>query len=176
MKFCQIDAHVGNVFTRINKQLCIINCGEDKTIKVWVVWHFPSLRWIRLWPAIANIIVICLQIWDVATGDKLYTFETPVVCGDIHVLILVMTTILRGLCSLSYILRLMLRVERTLAFNICVRIRIVYDLKGKAVCQQFQQVRMVLRYWKMTKVFNRYIHLRIMEFLPLGCLLELLGR
>ncbi|CAB4268609.1 unnamed protein product [Prunus armeniaca] len=35
MKFCQIDAHVGN-------------------------------------------------IWDVATGDKLYTFEAPVVCGDIQ--------------------------------------------------------------------------------------------
>ncbi|CAB4268612.1 unnamed protein product [Prunus armeniaca] len=94
-----LDAHVDNVsdlaFTHINKQLCIINCGEDKTIK----------------------------IWDVASGDELYTFEAPVVCGDI----------------------------------------------------QFQQVRMVLRYWKMTKVFNRYIHLRIMEFLPLGCLLELLG-
>ncbi|CAL8988588.1 unnamed protein product [Prunus brigantina] len=72
--------------------------------------------------------VICLQIWDVGTGDKLYTFEAPVVCGDIQVLIL-----------------------------------------------QFQQVRMVLRYWKMPKVFDRYIHLRIMEFLPLGYLLELLG-
>ncbi|CAL8118185.1 unnamed protein product [Prunus armeniaca] len=48
------------------------------------------------------------NIWDVASGDELYTFEAPVVCGDIQ-------------------------------------------------------------------VFNRYIHLRIMEFLPLGCLLELLG-
>lgn len=34
----QIDAHVGNVsdlaFSHPNKQLCIITCGEDKTIKV----------------------------------------------------------------------------------------------------------------------------------------------
>ncbi|KAI5342944.1 hypothetical protein L3X38_010820 [Prunus dulcis] len=34
---------------------------------------------------------------------------------------------------------------------------------------------MVLKYWRMPKV-NWCVHLRIVEFLPLGCLLELLGR
>lgn len=47
----EIDAHTGNVsdlaFSHPNKQLCVITCGEDKTIKVW----------------------------DVATGSKQYTFE-----------------------------------------------------------------------------------------------------
>ncbi|XP_028124793.1 protein TPR3-like [Camellia sinensis] len=37
-----IDAHTGNVsdlaFSHPNKQLCVITCGEDKTIKVWVYW------------------------------------------------------------------------------------------------------------------------------------------
>jgi len=37
--FClQIDAHVGGVndlaFSHPNKQLCVITCGDDKTIKV----------------------------------------------------------------------------------------------------------------------------------------------
>lgn len=36
--FLQIDAHVGGVndiaFAHPNKQLCIITCGDDKTIKV----------------------------------------------------------------------------------------------------------------------------------------------
>ena len=36
--FLQIDAHVGKVsdlgFSHPNRQLCIITCGEDKTIKV----------------------------------------------------------------------------------------------------------------------------------------------
>ncbi|XP_074312655.1 topless-related protein 4-like isoform X2 [Silene latifolia] len=35
----EIDAHAGNVsdlaFTILDKQLCIITCGDDKTIKVW---------------------------------------------------------------------------------------------------------------------------------------------
>ncbi|KAL5985607.1 Protein tpr3 [Asimina triloba] len=47
----QIDAHVGGVndlaFSHPNKQLCVITCGDDKTIKVW----------------------------DAATGAKQYTFE-----------------------------------------------------------------------------------------------------
>ncbi|KAL9680409.1 hypothetical protein QQ045_018288 [Rhodiola kirilowii] len=47
----EIDAHVGNVsdlaFSHPDKQLSIITCGEDKTIKVW----------------------------DAATGAKQYTFE-----------------------------------------------------------------------------------------------------
>ncbi|KAJ6932393.1 topless-related protein 1 isoform X3 [Populus alba x Populus x berolinensis] len=47
----EIDAHVGGVndlaFSTPNKQLCVITCGDDKTIKVW----------------------------DAATGAKLYTFE-----------------------------------------------------------------------------------------------------
>ncbi|XP_074285239.1 topless-related protein 4-like isoform X3 [Silene latifolia] len=47
----EIDAHAGNVsdlaFAPLNKQLCIITCGEDKTIKVW----------------------------DAASGSKLFTFE-----------------------------------------------------------------------------------------------------
>ncbi|KAH7866568.1 hypothetical protein Vadar_022028 [Vaccinium darrowii] len=47
----EIDAHVGNVsdlaFSRPNKELCIITCGEDKAIRVW----------------------------DAATGSKQYTFE-----------------------------------------------------------------------------------------------------
>ena len=34
----QIDAHVGSVndlaFSHPNKQLCVITCGDDKTIKV----------------------------------------------------------------------------------------------------------------------------------------------
>ncbi|AES68182.2 topless-like protein [Medicago truncatula] len=47
----EIDAHVGGVndlaFSHPNKQLCVITCGDDKTIKVW----------------------------DAATGLKQYTFE-----------------------------------------------------------------------------------------------------
>ncbi|GMH17690.1 hypothetical protein Nepgr_019531 [Nepenthes gracilis] len=47
----EIDAHVGGVndiaFSTPNKQLCVITCGDDKTIKVW----------------------------DAATGAKQYTFE-----------------------------------------------------------------------------------------------------
>ncbi|KAM7262768.1 hypothetical protein ACFE04_000451 [Oxalis oulophora] len=47
----KIDAHVGGVndlaFSHSSKQLCLITCGDDKTIKVW----------------------------DVATGSKQYTFE-----------------------------------------------------------------------------------------------------
>jgi WD40 repeat protein len=47
----EIDAHVGGVndlaFSHPNKQLCVITCGDDKTIKVW----------------------------DAATGRKQYTFE-----------------------------------------------------------------------------------------------------
>ncbi|KAJ6715392.1 TRANSCRIPTION FACTOR WD40-LIKE FAMILY-RELATED [Salix viminalis] len=47
----EIDAHVGGVndvaFSTPNKQLCIITCGDDKTIKVW----------------------------DASTGKKLHTFE-----------------------------------------------------------------------------------------------------
>ncbi|KAG8379818.1 hypothetical protein BUALT_Bualt07G0129000 [Buddleja alternifolia] len=47
----EIDAHVGSVndlaFSHPNKQLCLITCGEDKTIKVW----------------------------DAATGAKQYIFE-----------------------------------------------------------------------------------------------------
>ncbi|KAL2612905.1 hypothetical protein R1flu_024597 [Riccia fluitans] len=47
----EIDAHVGGVndlaFSHPNKQLCVITCGDDKTIKVW----------------------------DAVTGRKLYTFE-----------------------------------------------------------------------------------------------------
>ncbi|XP_011073420.1 topless-related protein 4 [Sesamum indicum] len=47
----EIDAHVGSVsdiaFSHPNKQLCIITCGEDKTIKVW----------------------------DAVSGAKQYTFE-----------------------------------------------------------------------------------------------------
>ncbi|KAK1576560.1 hypothetical protein Q3G72_014955 [Acer saccharum] len=47
----EIDAHVGGVndlaFSHPNKQLCVITCGDDKTIKVW----------------------------DAATGAKQYIFE-----------------------------------------------------------------------------------------------------
>ncbi|XP_050231709.1 topless-related protein 1 [Mercurialis annua] len=47
----EIDAHVGGVndlaFSTPNKQLCVITCGDDKTIKVW----------------------------DAATGTRQYTFE-----------------------------------------------------------------------------------------------------
>nr|XP_043635413.1 protein TOPLESS-like [Erigeron canadensis] len=47
----EIDAHVGGVndlaFSHPNKQLCVITCGDDKTIKVW----------------------------DAATGSRQYTFE-----------------------------------------------------------------------------------------------------
>ncbi|XP_021906564.1 protein TOPLESS [Carica papaya] len=47
----EIDAHVGGVndlaFSTPNKQLCVITCGDDKTIKVW----------------------------DAATGARQYTFE-----------------------------------------------------------------------------------------------------
>ena len=44
MEFFQIEAHSGNVsdlaFSQPNKQLWIITCGEDKTIKV-CFWHLP---------------------------------------------------------------------------------------------------------------------------------------
>ncbi|CAH1442619.1 unnamed protein product [Lactuca virosa] len=47
----EIDAHIGGVndlaFSHPNKQLCVITCGDDKTIKVW----------------------------DAATGARQYTFE-----------------------------------------------------------------------------------------------------
>ncbi|XP_010662134.1 protein TOPLESS-RELATED PROTEIN 2 isoform X2 [Vitis vinifera] len=47
----EIDAHIGGVndvaFAHPNKQLCIVTCGDDKTIKVW----------------------------DAQTGRRLYTFE-----------------------------------------------------------------------------------------------------
>ncbi|KAJ7966212.1 Protein TOPLESS [Quillaja saponaria] len=47
----EIDAHVGSVndlaFCKPTKQLSVLTCGDDKTIKVW----------------------------DVATGEKIYTFE-----------------------------------------------------------------------------------------------------
>ncbi|XP_022721208.1 topless-related protein 4-like isoform X2 [Durio zibethinus] len=47
----EIEAHVGNVsdlaFSQPNKQLCVITCGEDRTIKVW----------------------------DAVNGNKQYTFE-----------------------------------------------------------------------------------------------------
>ncbi|KAL8099074.1 protein TOPLESS-like [Apium graveolens] len=47
----EIDAHIGGVndlaFSHPNKQLCVITCGDDKTIKVW----------------------------DATTGAKQYTFE-----------------------------------------------------------------------------------------------------
>ncbi|GKA76325.1 protein TOPLESS [Tanacetum coccineum] len=47
----EIDAHVGGVndlaFSHPNKQLCVITCGDDKTIKVW----------------------------DAVTGTRQYTFE-----------------------------------------------------------------------------------------------------
>ncbi|XVF89353.1 hypothetical protein PTKIN_Ptkin19aG0123500 [Pterospermum kingtungense] len=47
----EIDSHIGAVnnlaFCNPNKNLCVVTCGDDKTIKVW----------------------------DVATGAKLYTFE-----------------------------------------------------------------------------------------------------
>ena len=37
----QIDAHVGGVndlaFSNPNKQLCVITCGDDKTIKVSLI-------------------------------------------------------------------------------------------------------------------------------------------
>lgn len=43
----QIDAHVGGVndlaFSHPNKQLCVITCGDDKTIKV----HSQSI--VRIW-------------------------------------------------------------------------------------------------------------------------------
>ena len=42
MIFFQIEAHVGNVsdlaFSHPNKQLYIVTCGEDKTIKVCFIW------------------------------------------------------------------------------------------------------------------------------------------
>lgn len=47
----QIDAHVGNVsdlaFSHPNKQLCVITCGEDKTIKVYIIF-MNYLRLIQL--------------------------------------------------------------------------------------------------------------------------------
>jgi WD40 repeat protein len=47
MKLFQIDAHVGNVsdlaFSHRNRQLCFITCGEDKTIKVYFIWHVLSI-------------------------------------------------------------------------------------------------------------------------------------
>ncbi|GAB2269496.1 Topless- protein 4 [Dionaea muscipula] len=52
----ELDAHTGNVsdlaFSRLNKQLSIITCGEDKTIKVW----------------------------DAVKGSKLHTFEGHEAC------------------------------------------------------------------------------------------------
>ena len=44
--FFQIDAHLGTVndlaFSNRNRQLSIISCGEDRTIKVYFTWHILS--------------------------------------------------------------------------------------------------------------------------------------
>lgn len=43
----QIDAHVGGVndlaFSNPNKQLCVITCGDDKTIKVSYLFLITTL-------------------------------------------------------------------------------------------------------------------------------------
>lgn len=43
----QIDAHIGGVndlaFSNPNKQLCVITCGDDKTIKVSYLFVFTTL-------------------------------------------------------------------------------------------------------------------------------------
>ena len=56
--FCQIDAHIGNVsdlaFSHPNKQLCIITCGEDKAIRVGILWTFLFDGMMKQWSAIIN--------------------------------------------------------------------------------------------------------------------------
>ncbi|PPD87380.1 hypothetical protein GOBAR_DD15668 [Gossypium barbadense] len=64
----EIDAHVGGVndlaFAHPNKQLCIVTCGEDKLIKVWLKWIFLLL-----------LMKESGQVWDSITGKKLFNFE-----------------------------------------------------------------------------------------------------
>ncbi|GAB4855618.1 Topless- protein 3 [Ancistrocladus abbreviatus] len=58
----EIDAHVGGVndlaFAQLNKQLCVVTCGDDKTDKAYHAHWINKLR----------------QVWDLS-GRKLYNFE-----------------------------------------------------------------------------------------------------
>ncbi|RVW41730.1 Protein TPR2 [Vitis vinifera] len=81
----EIDAHIGGVndvaFAHPNKQLCIVTCGDDKTIKSNVVlkaclevpFESPCKH-----PFLCQLLVYCLhmwEVWDAQTGRRLYTFE-----------------------------------------------------------------------------------------------------
>lgn len=70
----QIDAHVGGVndiaFAHPNKQLCIVTCGDDKTIKVRI---FNS---VEVLCCFFNVLMDhVLQVWDAVAGRRLYMFE-----------------------------------------------------------------------------------------------------
>lgn len=70
----QIDAHVGGVndiaFAHPNKQLCIVTCGDDKTIKVKI---FNSMEVLCCF---FNVLMDhVLQVWDAVAGRRLYMFE-----------------------------------------------------------------------------------------------------
>eukprot|EP01018_Ginkgo_biloba_P022909 Gb_37153 [translate_table: standard] len=75
----EIDAHVGSVndlaFSHPNKQLCIITCGDDKTIKVWQKDLIICSSVIELGKFRLRRFECCIQVWDAATGVKQYTFE-----------------------------------------------------------------------------------------------------
>ncbi|KAJ7549925.1 hypothetical protein O6H91_07G075100 [Diphasiastrum complanatum] len=66
----EIDAHIGSVndiaFSHPNKQLSIITCGDDKTIKVWII----SVLFTKMHSPLVNV-----HVWDASTGHKQYTFE-----------------------------------------------------------------------------------------------------
>ena len=73
-------------FPHRNRQLCIITCGEDKTVKVYFTWHILCI--ITTLDCFCENSFLCrCGVWNAVTGNKLYTFEghkAPVysVCPD----------------------------------------------------------------------------------------------
>ena len=62
-------------FSHPNKQLCVITCGDDKTIKVSLWLSKMSLVFINGEVDTFYNLVFILKVWDAATGTKQFTFE-----------------------------------------------------------------------------------------------------
>lgn len=62
LHFIQIEAHTGGVndlgFSQRNKQLCVITCGDDKTIKVVISLENKLNRLERAFPYVSQISLI----------------------------------------------------------------------------------------------------------------------